>query len=59
MQSMLQRAGYEGYLVADAHVVYDHLYADGSVVVYDAVRYARNQRVGLQRFLLQHSGRGG
>jgi transposase len=25
-------AGYEGYLVADAHVVYDHLYADGSVV---------------------------
>jgi len=25
-------AGYEGYLVADAHVVYDHLYTDGSVV---------------------------
>jgi hypothetical protein len=24
-------AGYEGYLVADAHVVYDHLYADGRV----------------------------
>lgn len=24
-------AGYEGYLVADAHVVYDHLYRDGSV----------------------------
>jgi hypothetical protein len=24
-------AGYEGYLVADAHVVYDHLYADGNV----------------------------
>lgn len=25
-------AGYQGYLVADAHVVYDHLYADGTVV---------------------------
>jgi transposase len=25
-------AGYEGYLVADAHAVYDHLYADGKVV---------------------------
>ena len=25
-------AGYEGYLVADAHAVYDHLYADGHVV---------------------------
>ncbi len=25
-------AGYQGYLVADAHVVYDHLYADGRVV---------------------------
>ncbi len=25
-------AGYQGYLVADAHVVYDHLYADGAVV---------------------------
>jgi transposase len=25
-------AGYEGYLVADAHVVYDHLYARGDVV---------------------------
>jgi len=24
-------AGYEGYLVADAHAVYDHLYADGKV----------------------------
>jgi len=24
-------AGYEGYLVADAHVVYDHLYEDGRV----------------------------
>jgi transposase len=24
-------AGYEGYLVADAHVVYDHLYADGHI----------------------------
>jgi transposase len=24
-------AGYEGYLVADAHVVYDHLYASGHV----------------------------
>jgi transposase len=25
-------AGYEGYLVADAHVVYDHLYASGKVI---------------------------
>ena len=25
-------AGYEGYLVADAHIVYDHLYADGAMV---------------------------
>jgi transposase len=25
-------ADYEGYLVADAHAVYDHLYADGKVV---------------------------
>jgi transposase len=25
-------AGYRGYLVADAHVVYDHLYEDGDVV---------------------------
>ena len=25
-------AGYEGYLVADAHVVYDHLYATGNVI---------------------------
>jgi len=25
-------AGYRGHLVADAHAVYDHLYADGSVV---------------------------
>lgn len=24
-------AGFEGYLVADAHVVYDHLYTDGSI----------------------------
>lgn len=30
VDSML--AGYEGYLVADAHAVYDHLYADGTVV---------------------------
>lgn len=25
-------AGYQGFLVADAHVVYDHLYASGDVV---------------------------
>ena len=25
-------AGYAGYLVADAHAVYDHLYATGAVV---------------------------
>jgi transposase len=25
-------AGYQGYLVADAHVIYDHLYAKGTVI---------------------------
>lgn len=25
-------AGYQGFLVADAHVIYDHLYAIGDVV---------------------------
>jgi transposase len=34
-------AGYEGYLVADAHVVYDHLYEDGSVVEVNCWSHAR------------------
>lgn len=32
VDSVLAGYGYEGYLVADAHVVYDHLYGDGSAV---------------------------
>jgi hypothetical protein len=28
----LSASRYQGYLVADAHSVYDHLYADGTVV---------------------------
>jgi transposase len=34
-------AGYEGYLVADAHAVYDHLYADGSVTEVNCWAHAR------------------
>lgn len=34
-------AGYEGYLVADAHIVYDHLYADGSVVEVNCWAHSR------------------
>jgi transposase len=34
-------AGYEGYLVADAHAVYDHLYADGSVKEVNCWAHAR------------------
>jgi len=35
-------AGYEGYLVADAHVVYDHLYgADGTAVEVNCWAHAR------------------
>ena len=60
-------AGYRGYLVADAHAVYDHLYADGTVVevgcwahqrrylfsVSDAVR-----RTDTNEFIEAHNGRG-
>ncbi len=56
-------AGYRGYLVADAHAVYDHLYADGTVVevgcwahqrrylfsVSDAVRRTDTTRSGADR----------
>lgn len=34
-------AGYRGFLVADAHAVYDHLYADGSVVEVNCWAHAR------------------
>jgi transposase len=34
-------AGYQGYLVADAHVVYDHLYATGEVVEVNCWAHAR------------------
>lgn len=34
-------AGYEGYLVADAHVVYDHLYRRGDVVEVNCWAHAR------------------
>lgn len=34
-------AGYEGYLVADAHVVYDHLYARGDLVEVNCWAHAR------------------
>jgi len=35
-------AGYEGYLVADAHVVYDHLYAGGKVIEVGCWAHARS-----------------
>jgi len=34
-------AGYHGYLVADAHVVYDHLYASGDVVEVNCMAHCR------------------
>ena len=34
-------AGYEGYLVADAHVVYEHLYARGDIVKANCWAHAR------------------
>ena len=34
-------AGYEGYLVADAHAVYDHLYTDGKVTEVSCWAHAR------------------
>jgi len=34
-------AGYEGYLVADAHVVYDHLYERGDIVEVNCWAHAR------------------
>jgi transposase len=34
-------SGYEGYLVADAHAVYDHLYASGDVVEVNCWAHAR------------------
>jgi len=34
-------SGYKGYLVADAHTVYDHLYADGKIVEVGCWAHAR------------------
>jgi transposase len=34
-------AGYKGYLVADAHVVYDHLFADGKITEVGCWAHAR------------------
>jgi transposase len=34
-------AGYKGYLVADAHAVYDHIFADGSIVEVSCWAHAR------------------
>lgn len=34
-------AGYQGYLVADAHAVYDHLFAEGKVVEVGCFAHAR------------------
>jgi transposase len=34
-------AGYQGYLVADAHAVYDHLFADGTIVEVGCFAHAR------------------
>lgn len=34
-------AGYEGYLVADAHVVYDHLYVGGDILEVNCWAHAR------------------
>ena len=34
-------AGYEGYLVADAHVVYDHLYERGDIVEVNCWAHSR------------------
>jgi transposase len=34
-------AGYKGFLVADAHVVYDHLYASGEVIEVNCWAHAR------------------
>jgi transposase len=34
-------AGYKGYLIADAHVVYDHLYSTGEVVEVNCWAHAR------------------
>lgn len=36
-----QLAGYKGYLVADAHVVYDHLYRQGDIVEVNCWAHAR------------------
>ncbi|HVW30384.1 MAG TPA: transposase, partial [Polyangiaceae bacterium] len=38
-------AGYRGYLVADAHTVYDHLYEDGDIVEVNCWAHYLERRV--------------
>lgn len=56
-------AGYEGYLVADAHVVYDHLYRDGPMVEVNCWAHCRryffkamSSDPDRARFVLGHIG---
>jgi len=51
-------AGYEGYLVADAHVVYDHLYANGKVIEVGCWAHARRyffKALGSEPKLARHA----
>ncbi len=51
-------AGYKGYLVADAHAVYDHLYRDGSVVEAACWAHARRyffKTLGSEPELAKHA----
>ena len=51
-------AGYKGYLVADAHAVYDHLYRDGSVVEAACWAHARRyffKSLGSEPELAKHA----
>jgi len=47
-------AGYEGYLVADAHSVYDHLYATGKVT--EVACWAQNLESGVIRSTINSCG---
>ncbi len=51
-------AGYKGYLVADAHVVYDHLYKSGDVVEVGCWAHARRyffKALGSEPELARHA----
>src|SRR5260370_680116 len=48
-------AGYKGYIVADAHVVYDHLYASGDVTELAL----RSEAIGRKNWRLVGSDEGG